>query len=53
MKMCDTETRVRLEKIDAKIEVVMTDVAWLKRITATLVFLMAAAYGIHLQGVLV
>ena len=51
--MCDTETRVRLERIDAKIEVVMTDVAWLKRITATLVILIAAMYGVHLQGVLI
>ena len=51
--MCDTETRVRLEQIDAKIEVVMTDVAWLKRITATLLILIAAVYGIHLHGAII
>lgn len=50
--MCDPETKLHLERIEAKISIVANDVGWLKKIVGAILIIVAAAAGIDIKGLI-
>jgi len=50
--MCDVETKLHLQKIETKIELIRLDVLWIKRVVMLLIVVIGSIFGLDLKGLM-